>query len=270
MSDPGSMSGSERTSGPRQGSGSDGTDGPDDAGWPDLPRVLPPDQADLVLGAIATTRAVRRYRPEPIPTEDLSRILFAATRAPSGSNRQPTRFVVLRDSGTARAAKGLIGDAARRIWAAKRVEDGYDRGTGADPSSPKARTAATMQHFVERFEDIPVVVLVTALRHRPGPDETIGASIYPACQNLLLAARALGYGGVMMTWHRAVESELRELLRIPEDVFLAATITLGRPQGGHGPVRRMPLETVVYEDGWERAVDWTTEPPGTRHTRWRR
>ncbi|UDY36478.1 nitroreductase family protein [Dermatobacter hominis] len=234
------------------------------------PRELSDAEADLVLGAIATTRAVRRYRPEPVPTEDLSRILFAATRAPSGSNRQPVRFLVLRGSETALAAKGLIGGAARRIWAAKRAEDGYDAGTGADPTSPKARTAATMEHFVDHFEEIPVVILVAALRSRPGPEETIGASIYPACQNLLLAARALGYGGVMMTWHRAVDAELRELLGIPDDVFLAATITMGRPRGGHGPVRRMPLEAFVYEDGWERTVDWTSEPPGTRHTRWRR
>ena len=234
------------------------------------PGSLSPAEADLVLGTIATTRAVRRYRPEPVATEDLSRILFAATRAPSGSNRQPVRFIVLRDSATAGAAKALIGGAARTIWADKRAADGYDAGTGADPSSPKARTAATMEHFVDHFEEIPVVILVAALRSRPGPEETIGASIYPACQNLLLAARTLGYGGVMMTWHRAVEAELRELLGVPEDVFLAATITMGRPQGGHGTVRRMPLEAFVFEDGWDRTVDWTDEPPGTRHTRWRR
>jgi nitroreductase len=241
----------------------------DDGTWA-TPGALSAEQADLVLGTIATTRAVRRYRDEPVPDEDLSRILFAATRAPSGSNRQPVRFLVLRGSDTARAAKGLIGGAARGIWAAKRTADGYDQGSGADPSSPKARTAATMEHFVEHFEDIPVVILVTAVRHRPGPEETIGASIYPACQNLLLAARALGYGGVMMTWHRAVEDELRALLDVPDDVFMAATITMGRPAGGHGTVRRMPLEAFVYEDGWERAADWTIEPPGTRHTRWRR
>ena len=232
--------------------------------------VLDADQADLVLGTIATTRAVRRYRPDPVPDEDLASILFTATRAPSGSNRQPVRFVVLRGSETARQAKHLIGAAARGIWAAKREADGYDRGTGTDPTSPKARTAATMEHFVEHFEDIPVVILVAGQRSRPGPEETIGASIYPACQNLLLAARTLGYGGVMMTWHRAVEDELRELLGIPDDVFLAATITMGRPQGHHGPVRRMPLEAFVFEDRWERTVDWTTEPEGTRHTRWRR
>jgi nitroreductase len=222
-----------------------------------------------VLDTMATTRAVRRYRDEPVPTGDLNRILFAATRAPSGSNRQGFRFMVLRDGPRAIQAKALIGGAARDIWSAKRAADGYDSGSGADQSSPKARMAATMERFVERFEAIPVVILVGAARHRPGPEETIGASIYPACQNLLLAARTLGYGGVMMTWHRAVEAELREVLDIPDDVFLAATVTLGVPEGGHGPVRRMPVQAFVYEDRWGDHPDWAVDPPGTRHTSWR-
>ncbi len=226
----------------------------------------PLDHVDPVLDTIATTRAVRRYRDEPVPEADLSRMLFAATRAPSGSNRQPFRFVVLRDDETARQAKALIGGASRRLWADKRAADGYDSGSGADPDSPKARTAATMQHFVDHFESIPVVVLATALRRRPGPEETLGASVYPACQNLLLAARALGYGGVMMMWHSLVADELRALLGIPDEVFLAATITLGVPVGGHGPVRRRPLGELVFDGAWDRRADWLAEPEGTRHT----
>jgi nitroreductase len=226
--------------------------------------------AEQVLEAMATARAVRRYRDEPVPVEDLDRMLFAASRAPSGSNRQPFRFLVMRDGDRAARAKALIGGAARDLWAAKRAADGYDAGTGSDPTSPKARMAATMARFVDRFEEIPVVVLVCSVRHRPPPEETIGASVYPACQNLLLAARALGYGAVMMSWHLAVEDALREVLDIPDDVFLAATITIGVPEGGHGPVRRMPLEAFVYEDRWGDPAPWTDEPPGTRHTTWRR
>jgi len=226
--------------------------------------------AEGVLDSLATTRAVRRYRPDPVPVEDLSRILFVASRAPSGSNRQPFRFLVLRDGPSAGVARRCIGEAARGMWAGKRVADGYDTGTGVDPVSPKARMAATMDHFVSHFEDVPVVVLVCAVRHREGPDEMIGASVYPACQNLLLAARALGYGGTMMTWHRAVEAELRDVLGIPEQVFCAATVTLGVPEGAHGPVRRLPLGDLVFEDHWGHAAHWVEEPEGTRHTGWPR
>ena len=77
-----------------------------------------------------------------------------------------------------------------------------------------------------------------------------GANVYPACQNLLLAARALGYGGVMTMWHVLVDDELRALLDIPANTFIAATLALGRPEGSHGPVRRRPLGEIVYEDRW--------------------
>lgn len=209
---------------------------------------------------VTTTRAIRRYRPDPVAEDDLATMLYAATRAPSGSNRQPFRFLVLRDGPGGRAARTLLGESFRSMWAAKRAADGYDAGSGTDASSPKGRMAATMQHFVDHLEDVPVVVLACYRRHRPA-HPTEGASIYPACQNLLLAARALGYGGVMTIWHGAVEDELRELLGIPDDVVVGATITLGRPAGHHGPVRRRPLSELVYEDRWDEAAPWAVDPP---------
>lgn len=224
------------------------------------------EHADELLDVLASTRAIRRYRDEPVPDADLARILFAATRAPSGSNRQPFRFLVLREGAVADQAKALIGGASRRMWAQKRAADGYDTGSGAETGTPKARMADTMQHFVDHFDRIPVVVLATAVRRRPGPEETLGASVYPACQNLLLAARTLGYGGVMMMWHSLVADELRELLGIPDEVFLAATITLGVPEGGHGPVRRRPVQELVFDGRWGAPARWATEPEGTRHT----
>jgi nitroreductase len=225
-----------------------------------------PEVPDVsLLEGIATTRAIRRFLPDPIPEGDLSSILWHATRAPTGSNRQPTRFVVLRDGPGAREAKALLGEAFRRGWNDKRGEDGYEGGSGSDPASPKARMAAAMQHFVDHFEEIPVVVLACLkLGHYREDQITSGASVYPACQNMLLAARALGYGGVLTMWHFYVESQLRAVLEIPEDFAIAATIALGRPQGGHGPVRRRPLDQVVYDDRWQQHADWATDPPGTR------
>ena len=225
------------------------------------------DAADPVglLEGIATTRAIRRYTDDPIPEATLRDILFAATRAPSGSNRQPFRFLVLRESPVAREAKQLIGDAARQMWGEKRRHDGYDEGSGARADSPKARMAVSMEHYVANFERAPVVVLPLLQRYR-APMPTEGASIYPACQNLLLAARSLGYGGVLTVFNASVDIELHQLLGIPDDVFIAGTITLGRPAGGHGPVRRRPLAELVFEDRWGSAPEWAVDPPGTRHT----
>jgi nitroreductase len=212
-----------------------------------------------LLEGLATTRTIRRYSAEPIPDSDLSSILWHATRAPSGSNRQPVRYLVLRDGSKATEAKRLLGESFRAGWAAKRAADGYDVGSGNEPDSPKARMAATMQHYVDHFEAIPVVVLVCLVRYRKAnPAE--GASVYPACQNLLLAARALGYGGALTMWHAAVDDELRALFDIPDDVALSACITLGVPAGRHGPVRRKPLAEVVFEEGWGFTTGWAIDP----------
>jgi nitroreductase len=228
----------------------------------DLP--LPADQVGLLEG-LATTRAIRRYRDEPIPPEVLRALLFAATRAPSGSNRQPFRFLVLCDGPIAAQAKALLGEAARQVWRSKRQTDGYERGSGARGDSPKARMARTMARYTQEFERAPVLVLPCLVRYRePNPME--GASIYPACQNLLLAARALGYGGVLTGFQALVEDRLRPLLKIPDGVFLAATITLGRPEGRHGPVRRRPMSELVYGEQWGETPGWAVDPPGTRHT----
>jgi nitroreductase len=224
---------------------------------------LPADVVGLLEGMV-TTRAIRRYRDEPVPPEALRAILFAATRAPSGSNRQPFRFVVLTDGPNAGAAKALIGASAKRRWAEKRARDGYDQGSGQSNDGPKARMARTMQQFVDDFHRVPVLILACLVRYR-AQTASEGASIYPACQNLLLAARALGYGGVLTGWHFDVEDELRRILGIPSEVFVAATITLGRPRGSHGPVRRRPMAELVFTESWGEGAAWAIDPPGTQY-----
>ena len=233
---------------------------------------LPPDTVGLLQG-ITTTRAIRRYRDEPVPPEALRAILFAATRAPSGSNRQPFRFVVLTDGPIAHATKRVLGEGARRMWQVKRSQEGYDTGSGAVSDSPKARMTSTMQQFVDGFERVPVVILpcvVPTLRaSRPdvgdraapgaGPE---AASVYPACQNVLLAARALGYGGVYTGFNHVVDRQLRDLLHVPEGASIVGTITLGKPVGHHGPVRRWPMAQLVYGEQWGDPPAWAVDPPG--------
>jgi nitroreductase len=224
-------------------------------------------QQDAVglLEGINSTRAIRRYRDESIPEKDLRDMLFAATRAPSGSNRQPFRFVVLTDSEKAKQAKVLIKQGAESVWRAKKTNDQYDQRSGTDSDSPKARMARTMDSYVENFDKVPALILPCLVRYRePTPME--GASVYPAVQNLLLAARALGYGGVITGFHHMVETELKNLLGIPEEVFVSCTVTLGKPKGKHGPVRRRPMNELVYGDTWNESADWAVDPAGTRHT----
>lgn len=202
-----------------------------------------------LLEALATTRAIRRYTDDPVDDADLEQILWHAGRAPSGSNRQPFRFLVLRDGRNATAAKSLLGESFRDGWNDKR--DGKQGERAYQPS----RFADSMQHFVDHFESVPVVILVCLERYRaPGPYE--GASVYPACQNLLLAARALGYGGALTMWHLGVEDELRSMLGIPDSAALSACITLGVPAGRHGPLKRKPVGEIVFDDQWGTSPSW--------------
>lgn len=225
---------------------------------------LPSDTVGLIEG-LTTTRSIRRYTDRPVTDDQLRTVMFAATRAPTGSNRQPFRFVVLTDGPNAAAAKRLIANAAAEIWGDKRRHDGYDSGSGSITGSPKARMAASMEHYVDHFESVPVLILPCMIRYRaPGSFE--GASIYPACQNILLAARAVGLGGVFTGFHFPVEKELRRLLGVPDEASIAGTITLGWPAGHQGAVRRRPLRELVFDDAWGEAPAWAVDPPGTRFT----
>ena len=103
------------------------------------------------------------------------------------------------------------------------------------------------------------------IRYRD-PVVTEGASIYPAVQNLLLGARSVGLGGALTMFHQFRDAEIREALAIPDEAFIAATVTIGHPRGSHGPVRRKPLDQVVFEEAWGSAPAWAVDPPGTRFT----
>jgi nitroreductase len=226
----------------------------------------PPYEELNLLELISTTRSIHRYRPDPIPDADLSGVLHAATRGPSGSNAQPFRFLVLRDGPNAQKAKALLGDSYRGAWDAKARAEGWSEGSGADPNSRKARSAAAMREFVENFEAVPVVILACLVHHRAATSFD-GASIYPACQNLVLAARGLGYGSCITVFHHAAEPALRTLLEIPETASVCAVLPLGRPRGNHGPLRRRPMRELVYEDGWDKPAEWASDPPGSRFSR---
>jgi nitroreductase len=211
--------------------------------------------AETVLDVLATTRSLRRFHPEPIPPDHLAVILRAASWAPSAANTQPARFVVLPHDEASAPARHLLGDAFRQAWAAKMLRDGIADALALQPQSAKARTGRTMQTFVDGFESIPAVVLA-CLAGRLTGDLFDGASVYPACQNLLLAARVLGYGGTLSTWHTGCESQLRAMLGIPDGAVIAATIALGRPVGRHGALRRRPLADLVFTGTWGHAPHW--------------
>lgn len=197
-----------------------------------------------IFEALETTRAMRRLDPgREVSNEDVRRILDAAGRAANGGNRQPLRWIVVRDPALRRALGDLYRDVSRELAGpATTLPPESDRSAGA-------RMARSMEHLVEHFGDAPVVILACA----SGDPGRIEASVYPAVQNLMLAARACGLGTTLTLRLRGRSGAIRSLLDIPEDVELFAAIPLGHPLGTWGRAPRRPVEEVTYVDRWGRA-----------------
>ncbi len=194
--------------------------------------------------AMYSQRAIREFKPDPVPDELVRRLIEAATKAPSGSNRQDWRFLVIRDSET----KRKIGEYYNQARSSR-------YGAGAPASNIPARRRAASDYMAEHLQDVPVLILA-CIQHNGGPTNmSRGGSIYPAVQNILLAARGLGLGSVITSLHKRYETEIKELLGIPEDVETAALLPIGFPAEGsrYGPTRRAPVEEVTFYDRWGNA-----------------
>jgi len=209
-----------------------------------------------VYAAMASLRAVRRLRPDPIPGPVLRRVLEAATWAPTGGNAQPWRALLVRGA----AAKRRLGELYAERWRA--YVEGHRRLLAAARPEVVERTErmlAAGDHLAAHFGEIPAVVVfcfnpeqMALTDARLGRVSVVGgASVYPAVQNLLLACRAEGLGCVLTTLLCEREPEVRELLGIPDPWYTAAAVPIGYPVGrGHGPLSRRPLAKMAFGDAW--------------------
>lgn len=196
--------------------------------------------------AMFTQRAIRRFKSEPVPQELLERVLTAATKAPSGGNMQPWAFVVVRDPETLRAAAEI----ARRRFA-RLYEHALARQQPGDPPP-----MPNLKRMIDEIDLIPSWIIVCADAPPGVPPEQLQGSVYPAVQNLLLAARGVGLGAVLTGLLAGDEpGGVRELLGLPDHVLPIAFIPIGYPADGvrYGPTTRRPLSEVVHWDRWDAA-----------------
>lgn len=206
------------------------------------------DGTNDLFEAIYSQRAIRRFKPDPIPEDVLLRVLEAATKAPSGSNTQAWAFLIVQDAEKRAAMAGFLrsafeGDAEfqERFAKVDEIEEQSQR-----------RMLQGARGLLLALDKAPVL-LVPCLHHAesPAPQGLLaGSSIYGAIQNLQLAARAHGLGTVLTTFQRSFEPELRDLLGIPDEARPVALIPLGYPDGWFGPTNRNPVESVVHWDAW--------------------
>jgi nitroreductase len=231
-----------------------------------------------ILEVMASMRAMRRLRPDPVPYEVLEQLVEAASWAPTANHLQRISFVVVTDRGqmTRLAA----------IW--QPIVQFYKETFLSVPrpeldAADYARTIEAIDYQAAHFAGTPAVIVAcyefnayaSAVQRRmlraPGAFRRFGlgrsmkmlrnignltrrseaASIYPAVHNLLLAARSVGLGANLSTWHLMAEGEIKRVLGIPSSVHTYAVIPVGWPQGTFGPVARKPVAEIIHRDRWQ-------------------
>ena len=195
-----------------------------------------------------TMRAMRRLKPDPIPNALITQILEAATCAPNGGNSQKWRFLVIKDPEIKKAVQVYY----------KRAYDEVQK-PRHDSQAPKEpgpaldqhhRNEAAIEYLTDNFHKAPVWIIACA-EEANSPSASSGASIYPAVQNMLLAARALGLGATLTARHITFRKEVEKLLGLPDNVSSFAILPIGYPVGRFGPTSRTPLEKVAFLDSFD-------------------
>lgn len=203
--------------------------------------------------AIRSAGTCRYFTAEPVDDATLMALLDAARFAPQGGNRQPVRYVVVRDADTKQQLRDWYLEPWKRYMAA--VSSGDVRVDGERAQ----RMVADADHMAEHLHEVPVLLVVCAVLHDLTlPDANLdrpslagGASVFPAVQNLLLTARELGLGAALTTLLSAYEPQVRALLGLPYGVAVAGVVALGWPARPlHTKLTRRPVEETVFFERW--------------------
>jgi len=194
--------------------------------------------------AMSTQRSVRKFRPDPIPGPDLRLILEAAVKAPNGGNHQIGRFLMVTDRDRIRAFAKLYHEA---WWAKRRDDHGW---TGPQDIPPGEKNYRAAMGLADEIGSVPAIAFAFAVP--PG----WANSIIPACQNLMLAAHALGIGSIPTTLHATVIDRFYAMFEVPKDVSFHFCIPLGYPAVKYGPSVRKPIAETTYLDRWGSAASW--------------
>jgi nitroreductase len=211
--------------------------------------------------AMYSARALRRFKPDPVPDEVMTKVLDAAIRAPSGSNAQSWLFVVVKDA-EKRRQLGAIYSRASQILS--KLYAGRPRPSHFTDEQYQ-RFMSSVTYLFEHMDEAPVLLLA-CLRSAPGGAASTlspevqsalakaariqGASIYPAVQNVILACRAFGLSTVLTTIHTFYEDVVKAIVELPPEVTTFALMPIGYPRDKLGPVRRRPVNEVVCLDAY--------------------
>ena len=204
---------------------------------------------ESLFEAIYTQRAIRRWRPDEVPDDLLWKALEAATKAPSGSNSQPWRWIVIKDPETKKALSVALSSHVEKDAAMR----GYFEAGAASADKTQRLMLGGALALAKNLAIAPVLVIPCIVtKGQPGSTSfSSGSSIFPAVQNFLLAARGLGLGTVLTTFQQQIEPFVRQLLSLPEEATPVALIPVGFPDAKFGPTNRRPVNEVVFWDSWD-------------------
>lgn len=203
-----------------------------------------------VFEVMYNCRAMRRLKEDPVPEELLVKLIDAGNQAPSGSNRQGARWIVVRDP-QVRAELARLN---------KVSVDAYIGPQSGRPSELPHQSADKRQRMLnsviwqaENMQNIPALIIACYEFDEPvaaGEAARAGGSIWPGIQNVLLAARALGLGAAPTTLGLMDRDAVKQLLKLPPEMEAICLIPVGYPTGNFGPVTRMPVEDIMRWDTW--------------------
>jgi len=204
--------------------------------------------------AMRTVGTCRYFSTDPVPDKVLHQAFDVARFGPNGGNRQPVRWIVVRDV----ARKQALADLYLPIW--KAYFNGIADGSVNVGALPK--TVADADYFAEHLHEVPALVVACAeidglhpTDHELGRISVVGgASIYPIVQNFCLALRDQGVGSAVTTLLCYTEPQVRELLQIPDGLLTAAHIAVGYPANGFPrKLTRSPVEETVFAETYGQA-----------------
>ena len=202
-----------------------------------------------IFDALLSQRAVRHFRSDAVPTPVIESILYYATRAPSGGNRQPWEFVVVTDP----VQRSRLGDIYRQC--SKQLFEARLSSSTDDGSRYVYRDAL---YLSDHMAEAPVLIVVCVRVPEGQTLERQSPSIYPAVQNILLAARGHGLGSVLTDAHKQAEDTVRALLGLPNGVETVCIVPIGYPVDAHRAFRpvhsRRPLAEVLHWDRFDPSV----------------
>jgi len=204
-----------------------------------------------IFDVMYNCRAMRRLDSKPVPEELLVKLIDAANQAPSGSNMQGARWIVVRDE-EVKNKLAEMNRAAVEAYIGPRVDN-----PGSLPHQSADKRKRMLESVIwqmDHMHEIPALVIACMDFFQKVDDETAargGGSIWPGIQNLLLAARALGLGAAPTTLALGDRTRVREVLNLPESMAAYCLIPVGYPLGNFGPVTRKPVEETLRFDRWD-------------------